>query len=608
MVREAIICVDDERSVLLSLRDQLHRVVSTDYAIELAESGEEALSLLAELTQDHIEVPLIICDQTMPGISGVDLLSQIHRHYPKTLKILLTGLASLNAVIQAVNHANLYRYMTKPWDETDLGLTVREALRSYDQTKQLAEQNRQLQQMNQELRQEIMERSRIEAQLAHDALHDTLTGLANRALLMQRIDYALQIIQQNPTYQFAVLFIDLDRFKLVNDSLGHMVGDQLLIAITHRLQHCLRNSDLIARLGGDEFTVLLTNIQHVSDATQVAERILESLNLPFILQEHTLFASASIGIVLGSTSYPSATDLLRDADLAMYQAKGQGKACYALFNPDSHTQICKLLQIESDLREAMARQEFVLHYQPIVTLTTGQLAGFEALIRWQHPRQGFISPADFIPIAEETGFIIPLGEWVIQQSCRQLHLWQQEFPAYAELTMSVNLAGKQLRASNFIERIDQILAETQLDGRYLRLELTESMLVDDAEGMIQTLTSIRARNIQLSIDDFGTGYSSLSYLPRFPLDRLKIDRTFVERMTTDRENLEIVRAIITLAHGIGIEVVAEGIETSQQVERLTLLGCEFGQGYLFSRPLDDFGIAQMLANVPNWSFCGVQTN
>jgi diguanylate cyclase (GGDEF)-like protein len=601
MVRHAIVCVDDDRTVLLSLRDQLHWILGETYDIELAESGEEALSVFAELAQEQIEVALILCDQTMPKMDGVELLRHLHEQYPKTLKILLTGVVSLDAIVQAVNHANLYRYMSKPWDETDLGLTVKEALRRYEQEQQLAAQNQALQKINLKLQREITERSRVEEQLAHDALHDALTGLPNRTLLMKRLDQVIQRSQANSSHQFAVLFIDLDRFKIINDSLGHMVGDQFLVTITHRLQHCLRSRDMVARLGGDEFTVLIENMRESAEATQVAERILAALCKPFSLQGHMLFPSASIGIVIGSSSYQNATDLLRDADLAMYKAKGTGRACYAMFTTDLHTRTFKALQIESDLRQALAQQEFKLHYQPIVSLSTGALIGFEALIRWQHPQNGFIAPCEFIEISEETGFIIPLGEWVLQEACRQLQAWHQSVPEHRELIVSVNLSSKQLREPKLIEQVDRILAQTGLEGRFLKLELTESMLVDEVEAVIQTLVDIRSRNIQLSIDDFGTGYSSLSYLPRFPINTLKIDRSFVNGMLNDAESLEIVRAITMLAQSIGIEVIAEGVETLPQLLQLKTIGCEFGQGYWFSRPLDTVSAHRMLLKPMHWS-------
>jgi diguanylate cyclase (GGDEF)-like protein len=594
MSRGVIICVDDERTVLLSLRDQLSRVLGAEYDIELAESAEEALSLFDELEQDLVEVALVICDQTMPDMSGVEFLCHLHLLYPKTLKILLTGLVSLNDIVQLVNHANLYRYMSKPWDETDLRLTVKEALRRFAQEQQLAEQNRALQQMNLELQREIADRRRAESQLAYDALHDALTNLPNRTLFLQRLEEVLQISQANPDYQFAVLFIDLDRFKIINDSLGHIVGDRFLIEITQRLHKCLRDRDLVSRLGGDEFTILLENIRTPSEATQVAERVLAALCHGLTLEGHTLFPSASIGIAIGSQAYQNATDVLRDADLAMYEAKKTGKSCYALFTDDLHIRTFKLLQLESDLGQALTQGEFQLHYQPIVSLITNKLVGFEALVRWQHPQRGFIPPNDFIALAEETGFIIPLGEWVLREACRQMHIWHQSFPTQTDLLISINLSGKQLRDPRLIEIIDRVLAETGLDGRFLKLELTESMLIDDVEMTIETLEDICARNIRLSIDDFGTGYSSLSYLPRFPVDTLKIDRSFVSRMADKAENLEIVRAIISLAQSIEMDVIAEGIETVAQLEQLRTLGCGFGQGYLFSRPLDSQTVEQQI--------------
>jgi diguanylate cyclase (GGDEF)-like protein len=594
MNRGTIICVDDERSMLDDLRDCLSQI-AVGYAIAQAESGVAALSLITELTQNKIEIPLIICDRTMPEMDGATLLSHLHGQFPKTQKILITELAGLNEAIRAVESANLYRYITKPWDETDLGLTVREALRSYEQAKQLAEQNHLLKQMDLELQREIANRRRAEALLVYDALHDALTGLPNRTLLVERLEQAIRTARHDPAYQFAVLFIDLDRFKIVNDSLGHTVGDELLVAIATRFRHCLRNTDIIARMGGDEFTVLLENIQDSSDATQVAQRILESLCTPFNLTGHTLAASASIGIAMGSTAYDNAADLLRDADLAMYHAKETGRACYALFDRELHVQTLKLLQIQSDLRQALERQEFVLHYQPIVSLNTERLIGFEALVRWQHPQQGLISPAEFIPTAEETGFIIFLGEWVLREACRQMRHWQQQFPLHSRLTMSVNISGKQFSQANFVQQIEQILLETGLDAHLLKLEITESLLMENAKSSTAMLDRIQALGIRLSIDDFGTGYSSLSYLHRLRLDTLKIDRSFVRDVDLSVEKIEIIRTIIALAWNLGMEVVAEGIETKKQLFQLRSLKCEYGQGYLFSKPLDAEKIETLLA-------------
>lgn len=448
---------------------------------------------------------------------------------------------------------------------------------------------------------DITQRKRAEEQLIHDALHDALTGLPNRTLFIERVESALQQAKRCQDYLFAVLFIDLDRFKIVNDSLGHAVGDQLLNAIACLLKQCLRTTDTIARLGGDEFTILLDDVKDITDATRIAERLQAQLMSPFQLESHTLFTSASIGIVLSSTGYEQAADLLRDADIAMYRAKEQGKARYAIFDQVMYEQTLELLQLESDLRLALEGQEFCLHYQPITSLVTGRLTGFEALVRWLHPQRGLISPTKFIPVAEDTGLIVPLGEWVLREACRQLFAWQAQFPNLAPLTMSVNLASQQFREPNFINQLDQILAETGLDGGCLKLEITETMLMEYAQETINTLLQIRARKIQLSIDDFGQGYSSLSYLHRFPINTLKIDRSFVSQMNSDDENFEIVRTITTLAHTLGMDVIAEGVETVEQFAQLRALGCEFGQGYFFSRPLNCASAAAMMAANPQWS-------
>jgi len=447
---------------------------------------------------------------------------------------------------------------------------------------------------------DITYRKQVEEQLIHDALHDPLTGLPNRTLLMERVEFALQRANQCKDYLFAVLFIDLDRFKLVNDSLGHAVGDQLLIAIANLLKQCLRPMDTIARLGGDEFTILLNGLKDNTDAIRIAEQLQAKISSPFQLKNHTVFTNASIGIVLSSTGYEQAADLLRNADIAMYRAKEQGKARYAIFDQVMYEQTLELLQLESDLRLALERQEFCLHYQPIISLMTGRLTGFEALVRWQHPRQGFIPPEKFIPIAEDTGLIVPLGKWVLREACRQLRIWQTQFRSLTQLNISVNLASKQIKEPNLLDEISQILAETGLNGRYLKLEITESMLMDDIPSTINTLSQIRAMNIQLSIDDFGQGYSSLSYLHRFPINTLKIDRSFVSHMNLEREKFEIVRTITTLAHTLAMDVIAEGVETSEQFTQLRSLGCEFGQGYFFSKPVNCTLAGAMLPINPQW--------
>ena len=447
---------------------------------------------------------------------------------------------------------------------------------------------------------DITQRKQAEAQLIHDALHDVVTCLPNRTLFTERVESALQQAKRRKDYLFAVLFIDLNRFKIVNDSLGHSVGDQLLIAFAQLLKQGLRTTDTIARLRGDEFTILLDDIKDITDAVRIAERLQKNLLSPFKLANHTVFTSASIGIVLSSTVHEQAADLLRDANTAMYRAKERGtKTRYAIFDFVMYDKTLQLLHLESDLRRAIECQEFCLHYQPITSLVTGKLIGFEALVRWQHPERGLIFPTKFISITEDTGLIIPLGEWVLHEACRQMHAWQMEFPTASPLNISVNLASKQIKEANFIQQIELILAETGLDGSCLKLEITEGTLMEYVEETINTLLQIKAKKIQLSIDDFGQGYSSLSYLHRFPIDTLKIDRSFVSLMNSDN-NFEIVRTITTLAHTLGMDVIAEGVETSEQLAQLKGLGCEFGQGYFFSKPLNGGSAQAMIAANPQW--------
>ncbi|HKZ79201.1 MAG TPA: EAL domain-containing protein [Pyrinomonadaceae bacterium] len=435
--------------------------------------------------------------------------------------------------------------------------------------------------------QDITDRKRAEDRLHHDAFHDALTGLPNRALFMDHLKLAIARLQRREDQIFAVLYIDLDRFKIVNDSLGHMVGDELLVGIARRLESCLRPGDTIARLGGDEFTVLLEDIGNGMDVTQIAERVQMELSQPFTLTGREVFTTVSIGIALSSKEYERPEEILRDADTAMYQAKSLGKARHEIFDSGMHAQAIKLLQLETDMRRALERQEFLVVYQPIMSLGTGKIRGFEALVRWPHPERGLISPMDFIPVAEDTGMIVQLGEWVLREACQQMHKWQMLFPSDPAIFMSVNLSVRQFSQQDLIERVMAILKETKLPATSLKLEITESAVMENVETAIKMLKHLRDLGVQLSMDDFGTGYSSLSYLHRFPINTLKIDRSFITRMVENTENAEIVRTICGLAQNLEMDVVAEGVETTEQLAILRALGCKYAQGYFFSKPLDN---------------------
>ncbi|MBD2260363.1 EAL domain-containing protein [Pseudanabaena sp. FACHB-2040] len=442
---------------------------------------------------------------------------------------------------------------------------------------------------------DVTEKIEIQNQLKYEALHDALTGLPNRNLLMERLALALERLQRQADFNFAVLFLDLDRFKVINDSLGHQVGDDLLLGIAQKLSALVRTVDLAARLSGDEFVVLLEDIEGVGDAVRIAERVLHDLQQPFTLQGREVFVSTSIGIVIGSPRYQQGDELLRDADIAMYRAKANGKACYAIFDPQMHLQVLREMDLENALRLALEQQQFILHYQPVVSLKTGRVESFEALVRWHHPQQGLIYPGEFIPLAEETGLIVPLGNWILREACRQLSLWQAQHPLAKALTLSINLSPRQLKDPNLVTELEAVLMATAISPQCLTLEITENVLIEDIEHTINVLAAIRAHGVGLSIDDFGTGYSSLSYLHRFPFTALKIDQSFVSQLGQQRENPGIVRTMVALADSLGLNAIAEGIETDHQLTFLQDLHCECGQGYLFSRPLTTPQVEALLA-------------
>jgi diguanylate cyclase (GGDEF)-like protein/PAS domain S-box-containing protein len=434
--------------------------------------------------------------------------------------------------------------------------------------------------------------------------YDPLTGLPNRALFVERLEGALDRARRRRGYLFAVLFLDLDRFKLINDSLGHLAGDQLLTVLAKRFLSCIRPGDVIGRFGGDEFAILLDNIADAEDGTRIAERLLGSLSEPIDLDGHEAALSGSIGIAFSATGYEKAEDLLRDADTAMYRAKSQGRARFEVFDEAMRARVMALLNMENDLRRALDRGELRVHYQPIVSLAQGRLVGFEALVRWWHPQRGVVFPAEFIPVAEEAGLIVPIGEFVLREACRQLRVWHDQFPSERRLSMSVNCSARQFARSDFPERFERILDETGIDPSALKLEITESVLMEGSETVTNLFSRLKEIGVELHLDDFGTGYSSLSYLHRFPLDALKIDRSFVAKLDAEDARADdgpgFVRSIVALARSRRMGVIAEGVETAEQVAELRKLDCEIGQGYFFSKAVDGEAATALIAGPVSW--------
>ena len=691
MTRAAIICVDDNFVILNSLGEQLKRSLGQQYDIELVNNGANAIKLCAELVAEGIDIPVIISDQIMPGMPGDQLLIELHALYPNTLKILLTGQADAAAVGNLVNAAALYRYVTKPWNETDLILTVQEAVKRYQQEQRISQQNKILVQINQQLAnsislleatleatadgilvldnsgkivsynqkfidiwelstlveldhqqiitsileelsepyatnfrdngtqfvqnnydclelkngkvlecysqaqqiqeqtigqvwsfRDITEHKKSQALIQHQAFHDSLTHLPNRILFDQKLAQALNQASRNNA-MVAVMFLDLDRFKTINDTLGHQVGDLLLKNVVTRLNDCIREQDLISRWGGDEFTILLPDISCREDVTAIANRILEILKPSFDLDGHYLHITCSMGIAIYPGDGEDADTLLKNADAALYRVKEQGRNDYQYYTLNLNSQAYELLNLENDLHFALDKEEFILYYQPIVEVTTGKIVKMEALLRWQHSQLGLVPLDSFIPIAEENGLIVPIGEWVLETACAQNKTWQEM--DLSPLVVSVNLSARQFRNYHLVATIAKILQTTGLDPSWLELEITETTTMQNTDTTKQVLLDLNQIGVSLSMDDFGTGYSSLSYLKEFPFSTLKIDRSFIRDLNANSKDLAIIKAIATLTRSLNLQIVIEGVESQQLKNLLESLNCCYMQGHFFSPPV-----------------------
>jgi diguanylate cyclase (GGDEF)-like protein len=581
--RANILIVDDTPDNLRFLSQTLG---DRGYKVRSVIDGQMALTVARAAHPD-----LILLDIKMPDLDGYEVC-RLLKADEQTREIPVIFLSALDEVLDKVKAfgAGGVDYITKPFQ-------LEEVFARIENQEDLLSTKRQLQQLNAELeqrvfqrtaqlQQEIVERLRTQEQLLHLALHDPLTGLPNRTLLIKRLQEVLGRAQQHPGYLFAVLLLDCDRFKAINSSLGHGVGDQLLVEVSRRLALHVHPGNTISRLGGDEFVILLEEIENLEEATHLAEQLKTELAIAFQLAERNVPLSASIGIVVVTSLYEQPEHILRDADTAMYQAKAKGKDCYQVFAPDMYHRALQALNIETDLRNALANHELAVHYQPIIRLADSRIIGAEALVRWQPAKGGIIPPCDFIPVAEESGLIVPIDRWVMAQACQQLSSWRERGLTQLPSSISVNLSAKHFAQADLVRQIDRILQDTRLDPQSLNLEITESAIIENEAEARRILEQLKERQIKLTLDDFGTGFSSLSYLHQFPIDAIKIDRSFVSERGEAIANAEIVQSVLNLAHSLGIEAIAEGIETAQQLAQLKELGCEYGQGYFFFRPLD----------------------
>ncbi|BBO99726.1 putative bifunctional diguanylate cyclase/phosphodiesterase [Sulfuriferula nivalis] len=584
-----LLLVDDEDNVIASLVRLLRQ---DGYRVLTANSGKAALEVLATHS-----VGVILTDQRMPEMTGVTLLEKARDAYPETVRMILSGYADLTSIKAAINQGAIYKYLTKPWDDETLRADVYSAFLQFELSKkrtQLAyeidEANKQLALINHELVMKIDEKDRRIDRIMH---YDGITHLPNRSLFVERLQRALAYAERSGK-SVAIMMLDLDLFKKINESLGHPVGDKLLEVVAERLQGSIRKEDAVARAGGDEFCFMMSDFSAIYEVSDKAQAFLNLLSMPFLIEGNEVFISFSIGISIYPVDGMDTTILLKNAETAMYHAKSEGRNNFQFYAEQMNASALQRLMFESNLRRALERNEFILHYQPQIYLESGQIFGVEALLRWQHPQRGLIPPSEFIPLLEETGLIIPVGEWIFRTVAAQIKEWQNTNSSI--LRVAVNLSAVQFRQAGLGEMIVSIMNEVGLDcaSGCLEVELTESLVMKDVEGTISVLQMLHDVGMTISIDDFGTGYSSLSYLKRFPIDTLKIDQSFVRNLTIDQNDVAIVTAIIALGHGLKLRVIAEGVETVEQMECLRAMNCDEMQGYLFSKPVPADEVTRLL--------------
>lgn len=570
-----ILVVDDELSLERLIKQRFRKQIKAkELEFIFVSNGLEALSLL-EASSD---VDLILTDIRMPEMDGLTLLDKIKKVDPTLKAVVVSAYDELKNIRTAMNRG-AFDFLTKPIDFNDLEITINKTLGF---VREVRENQRQLQAAQEQLR--------------YQAFYDALTGLLNRNGFIEQIEVCIHISQEQLSSRFAILFLNLDRYQVVKFTLGHKVGEELLKQTARRLESCMPQTAIIARVGSDEFAILLKDISDNQQASNIASAIHSALETPFVLEEVAVSSTVSIGIAHSSLEGLEPEDLLRAADTAMHYAVVQSKGSTAVFNPGMLAGAISRLELEADLQRAVFNEQLHLNYQPIFSLVDEQIVGFEALVRWRHKVRGIVSPAEFIPVAEETGLILSLGAWVLSEAMGCLRIWLEQFPNIRPLSMSVNLSGIQLSSPDLVLLIEDLLEQFSLSGESLKLEITESMFMENAGAAGQLLAELKAKQIQFSIDDFGTGYSSLSYLHHLPIDTLKIDREFISGMVGDSKDFDIVKTIIALAHSLGLDVVAEGIETQEQLNRLRELGCEYGQGFFFSKPLDVEAAGELLAS------------